>query len=52
MALAPFFWCGAYFPTLVKNPAVKIDQVEIDDFKWATYEEALVIISFKSPKKI
>jgi len=28
MALAPFFWCGAYFPTLVKNPAVKIDQTE------------------------
>ena len=41
-----------YFPALVKNPAVKIDQVEIDDFKWTTCEEALVIISFESPKKI
>ena len=41
-----------FFPAIVENPAVAIDKTEIDDFKWATYEEALAVISFDEPKKI
>lgn len=41
-----------FFPAIVNNPKVIPDKTEIDDFKWATYKEALAIISFDSPKKI
>lgn len=41
-----------FFPAIVNNPKVIPNKTEIDDFKWVTYEEALAIISFESPKKI
>mgnify|MGYP001570053510 CR=1 FL=1 len=41
-----------FFPAIIKNSVVTPDKTEIDNFKWATYEESLVIISFESPKKI
>lgn len=41
-----------FFPAIVKNYIVTPDKTEIDDFKWATYEEALAPLSFEGPKKI
>ena len=41
-----------FFVGRVTNPKVTIQEKEIANFKWVTYEEALMVISFDEPKVI
>jgi 8-oxo-dGTP pyrophosphatase MutT (NUDIX family) len=41
-----------YFIGLVKNDQVKIEKEEIQSYKWATFEEALDLLSHKERKEV
>jgi len=41
-----------FFSATANNSVVVIDKTEIDDFRWATYKEALATLSFEEPKRI
>lgn len=41
-----------YFLGIVHDPKVKLQQAEVQDHKWATYEEARGLITFDASRKV
>jgi 8-oxo-dGTP pyrophosphatase MutT (NUDIX family) len=41
-----------YYPALVRSPAVHFQKEEIQNFRWASYEEAINLMTFGGGKQV
>jgi 8-oxo-dGTP pyrophosphatase MutT (NUDIX family) len=41
-----------YFLGIVNNPRVRLQQAEVQDYKWATYDEARELITFDASREL